>query len=875
MKQWWNWRRNHKELEKEIQHHLRMAADDRVERGASMRDAQAGARREFGNVELARQTARDVWGWRWLEDLSQDMRYGARMLRKSPGFTAVAVLTLMLGIGVSTAIFSVVNAVLLGHLPYKDPSGLAMIWGTNARRGPGGFSVSPGDYFEWRQRNTAFEDIAASYDNEVTLTGSGNPQMLIGYNFSANYFSILGVAPELGRTFTAEEDRAGGPKVAVLSDTLWRSTFQGDSQVVGKMITLDGEPYTVIGVMPPGFAYPPRTQLWMPVGLSASAAEDYQHHYIRVMGRLKPGVSVEQAQAQMTNLAAQLAAERPSTDTGNGVAITPLRKELAGDIQTPLLVLMGAVGFVLLIACANVASLLLARATTRQKEIAACAALGASRGRLLRQFLTESLLLSLTGGALGTALAFWCKSFLISIFPNDIANLSIPHVEDIPINVPVLLFAVGATVVTGLLFGVAPAMQSARANAADVLKESSRGATPGSRSARLRQLLVVGEIALSLVLLAGATLLIESFQRVIRGSFGFQPDHVLGVEMFLASNRYPGDQPDKQRAFVRDVRERMRSLPGVQSVGAASTLPLTGFWGQTEFLVEGQATPKPGEAANADNRFVTPGYFSTMRVPLLRGRDFTDQDKDGGLRVAIVDETLARQYLGDDPVGKRLNLGKPEKPDWWEVIGEVVHVKAFGLEAKDLPTLYRPYEQVPLGLVAFAIRTNGDPAALLPSAEQAMWDVDKDQPVFQALPMSTLAAQSVALRRVSTMLLAGFATLAVVLAAIGIYGVMAYSVAQRTHELGTRMALGARPMDVLRLVLGQGARLTLLGVLIGLCASVVLTQFLAGILFGVSARDPLTFAGVTILLSLVSLGATYIPARRAMRLDPIAALRYE
>jgi putative ABC transport system permease protein len=627
--------------------------------------------------------------------------------------------------------------------------------------------------------------------------------------------------------------------------------------------------------MPRSFDYPPGEELWMPIALPNSAASDYQHQYVRVIGRLKPGVSVEQAQAQMTALALQMDAEHSTTDAGNGVQLTPLRRQLVGDIQTPLFVLLGAVGFVLLIACANVASLLLARATTRHKEIAACAALGAGRGRLLRQFLTESLILSLAGGALGIAFALWCTNFLVSIFPNDIANVSIPRVENIPISVPVLLFALAATVLTGLLFGVAPAMQSARANAADVFKESSRGASPGSRSARLRRVLVVAEIALSLVLLAGAGLLIESFERIARGNLGFQPDHVLGVEVFLAANRYPENQPDRRRAFVRDVLRRMKSLPGVQSVGATSTLPLTGFWGETDFLVEGQPLPKPGETPTADNRFVTPGYFSTMRVPLLGGRDFTDADRDGGRQVVIVDETLARQFFSGRPVGKRLNLGTPEKPEWWEVVGEASTVKAFGLEHPDLPTLYRPYEQHPWPLLAFTIRTAGEPTAVLHAADQAVWDVDQDQPIFRALPMSTLAIQSVALRRVSTLLLVGFATLALVLAAVGIYGVMAYSVAQRTHEIGTRMALGAQPSDVLRLVLGQGARLTGFGVVVGVVAALVLTRFMASILFGVSASDPLMFAGVIILLAFVALSACYIPAHRAMRIDPMVALRYE
>jgi predicted permease len=863
------------ELDQDIRDHIERETQDNLERGMSLEEARRAATRKFGNVTRLKEETRAVWTFVWLEQLLQDTRFGLRRLRKSPGFTVIAILTLALGIGASTSIFSVVNAVLLAHLPYKDPGRLAMIWGTNGGRGMNKTPVSPGDYFEWKEKNTVFQDIAASHDDQVTLTGTGNPQLLFGYDFSANYFSILGVSPALGRTFSAEEDRPGGPKVVVLSDKLWRGTFLADPGIVGKAITLNGEPYRVIGVMPRSFDYPPSVQAWMPLALPDFAASDYQHHHLRVMGRLKPGVSVEQAQTQMTALVRQIDAEHPATDAGNGADVTPLRRQLAGDIQTPLFVLLGAVGFVLLIACANVASLLLARATTRHKEIAACAALGASRGRLLRQFLTESLMLSLAGGALGVASALWCTSFLVSIFPNDIANRSIPRVEHIPLNTPVLLFALAATVLTGLLFGVAPAMQSARANAADVFKETSRGASPGSRSARLRRVLVVAEIALSLVLLAGAGLLIESFERIARGNLGFQPDHVLGVEVFLAANHYPESEPDKQRAFLRDVLQRMKSLPGLQSVSVVSTLPLTGFWGEADFLVEGQPLPKSGETPTADNRFVTPDYFSTMRVPLLGGRDFTEADRDGGRRVAIVDETLARKFLGGSALGKRLNLGTPEKPEWWEVVGEVGNVKAFGLESPDLPTLYRPLAQHPWPLLAFALRTAGDSTALLKSAQQAVWGVDNDQPIFQAIPMSVLAAQSVALRRVSTIILAGFATLALVLAAVGIYGVMAYSVARRTHEIGTRMALGAQPNDVLRLVLGQGARLTIFGVVIGVVAALALTRFMASILFGVSASDPLTFAGVAILLTCIALAACYFPARRAMHIDPMVALRYE
>ena len=811
-----------------------------------------------------------------METLWQDIRYALRQLRKNPGFTAVAVLTLALGIGANTAIFSVVNTALLAHPPYKDADRLAMIWSTIPSRGPGEFSVSAGDYFEWKQKTTVFEDMAASFDDEVTLTGAGNPQFILGYRFSANYFEILGVKPALGRTFTAEEDRPGAPQVVVLSDKLWRTTFHADPQILGKSITLDDNPHTVIGVMPPEFQYPPSVELWMPMAQPASVAGDFQHRYIHPIGRLKAGVSATQAQAAMNKLECQIAAEQPATDAGNGVSVKSLRHMLAGDIRLPLLILLGAVGFVFFIACANVASLLLARATTRQREVAIRVALGAGRARLLLQFLTESLLLSVAGGALGVLLGAWCTRFLVAIFPNDIQNLSIPKIEAIPMEGRVLSFGLGITILSVVIFGVLPAMFSARPDGDEVLRESGRSATPSSHSARLRRVLVVAEIALSLVLLAGAGLLLKSFDHITSSNLGFRPDKVLAVEVFLPNSRYPGNQPEKLRAFVDGVVNRLEALAGVQSAAAVNFLPLTGFRSGMAFLVEGQAPPRPGEQPSANNLIVTPGYFQTMGIPLLRGRAFVPADHAGTEQVAIVNSTLAQRYFGgEDPVGKILNAGSPEHPDRWRIVGVVGDVRAFGLDQPVSPELYRPFDQTSFPLIAFTIRTGGDPAALAKPAEQAVWDVDKGQPVFKMVRMSVLSAQSVALRRVSTTLLVGFATLALVLATIGVYGVMTFAVAQRTHEVGIRMALGAQQRDVLWLVLGQGTEIVAAGVAIGAIAALALAQSMHSLLYGVSATDPVTFASVVLLLFGVAMLACYIPARRAMRVDPMVALRHE
>jgi len=800
----------------------------------------------------------------------QDVRYSLRQLRNNPVFTAVALITLALAVGATTAIFSLVETVLLAPLPYRDVDRLTMVWGRNPGRGDLQFPLSAGDFTDWKQKNQVFEDVAPSFDDEVTLTGSGEPRLILGYAVGPNYFHILGVSPRLGRSFTEDEAKSRAT-VAVLSDKLWRDTFHSDPQILGRAITLDAKSYTVIGVMPPTVDYPPRTEMWFPLELDSPG--NYRDRFLRVIARLKPGISLADAQVRMNALEGQIAAQHPDTDAGNETWVEPMRNELSGGIRVPLLALMGAVGLVLVVACVNIAGLFLARTAGRQVEISLRVAMGASRWRLLRQFLCESLLLSLLGGAFGLLLAFWCTRFLVAIFPNGVANLSIPRVEAIPMNAPVLWFALGITLVTGMVFGAAPVLAMASVDSSEALKES-RGPASSLRSAGGRRILVAAEIALSLVLVAAGGLMIESFRRVYHQDLGFRPDPVLALEVFLPRQRYPENDLQKQTQFISGVMDRIRQMPGVDSVATTTFLPLTGFWGTTDFVIEGQPLEKTKH--QADNHLATPGYFSTMGIELLRGRDFTDADRPGSEPVAIINSALARQFFGDaDPVDKVLELGDATHPERWRIVGMVGDVRAFGPEQVAHADIYRPLSQVSFPLLAFVVRTSGNPSALLKPAQGAIWSVDKDQPVFDAMPLEVLAAQSVTLRRTSTILLASFAVLALIVAAVGLYGLMAYSVAHRTHEIGIRMALGARRGDVLRMVMRSGMGLVLVGEVIGFAAALILMRVVADLLYGVSPSDPWSLAAAVAVLTLVALLASYIPARRATEVDPMVALRYE
>jgi putative ABC transport system permease protein len=708
------------------------------------------------------------------------------------------------------------------------------------------------------------------------LTGQGAPQFLIGYAVSASYLRILGVAPALGRLYTDQEDSPDGPKVALLSDHLWRTTFHSDPSIVNKAITLDGVAYTVLGVMPSGFDYPASVELWTPSNMAPSAYTDFKHHYIRILGRVRPGVTLAEAQKRLNDVEAQVAAAHPQTDTGNRVVLVPLREQLDGDIRKPLLILMGAVGLVLLIACANTAGLALARNAERQKEIAVRMALGATRRRLLGQFMTESLLLAVIGGAGGIVLALAGTHFLLTLFPTDVANLNIPSVTRIPMDRGVLLFALGITLLTAFLFGILPVLKGMRTEASAAMKESSRGSTSTRRSNRSRSAMVVSEVALALMLLTGAGLVVASFQKVTNADLGFKPDHVLSLQLFLPPDRYPSENPAKRRQFVEQVEKRMNALPGVKSAGVINFLPLSGFWGTTSFLLRGQAAPKQDQAPEADNRIITPGYLRTMGIPLLRGRNFTDADRDGSVQVVMINQTMAKLYFkGSEPVGEELNLGTADKPDWWQIVGVTGDVKAFGQDQPTHADIYRPFDQLPFPLIAFTLRTETDPASMIKSAEEALWSVDPNLPVLKAIPMDLLAGQTLAVRRASSSLISAFAVLALILASIGIYGVMANAVTQRRQEIGVRMALGAQRGDVLRMMMGLGVRLTGLGVAIGLIGAFALTRLMTSLLFEVNAMNPLIFSIAAMALAAVAMAACYLPARKAASIEPMKALRTE
>jgi predicted permease len=837
----------------ELESHLQLHIEDNLRRGMTPEQARREALIKLGGIEQTRQAYRERQSLPWIETLWQDIRFGLRMLWKNPGFTITAVLTLALGIGANTAIFSVVKTVLMAPLPYKDPSRIVAVWTTNTVRGGQPLPSSPGDFATWK-KSGIFEDLAPSYDDEKTLTGQGAPQFLIGYAVSANYLRILGVQPQLGRLYTDEEDKPGGPKVALLSNHLWRATFHSDPNIVGKAITLDGKPFTVLGVMPPTFDYPATVDLWNPVAMAPSDLDDFNHTYVRILGRLRNGITLEAAQKEINALEAQTAAVHPSTDNGNRVVLVPIRQQLDGDIRRPLLILLGAVGLVLLIACANTAGLTLARNAERQKEISVRLALGATRLRLLRQFITESLLLATMGGAAGMLLALGGSRLLVTLFPNDVANLQIPKVTEIPIDRGVFLFALTITLLSAFLFGVLPVLKATRADASDAMKECARSATASRRSNRSRSAIVVTEVALSLILLTAAGLVVASFQRVMNADLGFRSDHVLSLQIFLPVDRYPFKEREKTRALVDEAIRKMNAVPGVKSVGATNFLPLTGFWGTTNFLFRGQVPPKDGQLPEADNRVMTPGYMRTMGIPLLRGRAFTDADRADSAHVAMVNQIFAKQYFKDkDPIGEELNLGTVDKPDWWRIVGVSGDVKSFGQDQSTHADIYRPFDQAPFSILAFTLRTDTDPAAMIKPAEQALWSVDPELPIFKAIPMDSLANQSLVLRRASSVLISGFAVLALVLACIGIYGVMAYAVTQRTQEIGVRMALGAGRADVLRMIMSLGFRLTAAGVVIGLAGALSTTRLLSSLLFETAAMNPLIFSLAAAVLIAVAM----------------------
>ncbi|HSC45347.1 MAG TPA: ABC transporter permease [Candidatus Acidoferrum sp.] len=860
------------EMDAEMRFHVEEQAEDLERGGMDKGEALRRALMEFGGVEQAKEECRDARGVSFVEGALQDVRFGLRMLKKSPGFTITAVLTLALGIGANTAIFSVVNTVLLRPLPYKDADRLVTVWSNNRTRGYDTDLVSPLDFADWRSQSTAFEKLAASTDVQYTMTGAGEPVMVIGYSFSAEYFDVLGVRPFIGRTFFAEEEQAGKNRVAVLSYGFWQRRFGADRGLVNKTITLDGERYTVVGVMPPEFKYPTRTELWTPLTPNAEAANDRSYRYLRVMGRLRPGASLTQARSEMNGIASRLAKEYPaSNEEDDEVNLIPLRENISGDARPALLVLFCAVGMVLLIACANVANLLLARAVARQKEVAVRGTLGASRGRLVRQFLTESMLLGLSGGAIGIFLAVWCTKAMVVMFSTSIFNLNLPYLEEIPLDGWVLGFAAGGSLLTGALFGLAPAVQSS-AGQTHVLKESGRGATESIRWRRVRNGLVVAEVAMSIVLLTGAGLTLKSFASLLRGDLGFRADQVLTMRVLLPKAKYANET--RRRAFQIETLERIKALPGVKSAGTVTFLPLTGWDGNRTVALAREAMPKE-QRPSALWSSVTPEYFQAMGIPLIRGRSFNEADGPGAVGVAIISQSLGRRLApdGGDLVGQQIEVEGVKGAV--EVVGVVGDVRHLGVTAAPAPEVYLPYAQLPAPLLCFAIRTAGKAEGLSRAAESAIWAVDKDQAVGFVMNMNELVSDSLAPERVVTMLLGGFGMLALVMAAVGIYGVMANSAEQRTHEIGIRMAIGARAGEILRMMMAQGLRMVLVGASIGVATAFGLTRFISSVLYGVRPGDPGMFAAATVLISAIALLACWVPARRAARVEPMVALRYE
>ncbi|HYE64226.1 MAG TPA: ABC transporter permease [Pyrinomonadaceae bacterium] len=812
-----------------------------------------------------------------METLWQDIRYGIRMLAKRPGFAAVTVLALALGIGANSAIFSVVNAVLLRPLPFEDPERLVMVWERRPRQNREAGPVAPADFVDWQNQNQVFERMAAYSPAAFNLTGVGEPEQIITHVVTTGFFQVLGVEAAVGRTFLQEVDDPTRERTVVLSQGFWQRRLGGDPNVTGKVLTLDDESYTVIGVMPSDFQFPDSlTQMWVApkrvlpetsLPGNPDPAMLRGMHYLSVIARLKQGVTLEQSQAEMQTIAGRLEQQYPNENTGHTARVVSLHEQLIGDVRPALLVLLGAVGFVLLIACANVANLLLARATARHREMSIRNALGASRLRLIRQLLTESTLLSLTGGVIGLLLAMWGVDLLIALSPENL-----PRLREIGLDGRVVGFTLVVSILTGIIFGLAPALQASKLDLNSSLKEGGRGSMEGFGRQRMRGLLIISEVALALVLLIGAGLMIRSFQRMHQVDPGFDPNHVLALQLSLPRSKYT--ENEQMVNFYNQVLGRIATLPGVESVGATWTLPLSGQDAGRGFEIEGY-TPAPDERTNAAFGVVSPRYFQTMKIPVLKGREFADQDTASAPGVVIINEPFARRYFPDgDALGKRLKLRGDDNP-WLTIAGVVRDIKHTELTARPRMEMYLPYLQYPFPSMNVVVRTAHDPASLMMAVRKEVWAVDPDQPVANVETMTQLISNSVARARFNTILLGIFASVALILAAIGLYGVISYSVTQRTHEIGIRLALGAQHGDVLRMIVGQGMILVLVGVLIGLAAAFAVTRLMSSLLYGVTATDPLTFAGVSLVLAGVAFLASLIPARRATKVDPMAALRYE
>lgn len=808
-----------------------------------------------------------------MDNVWRDLKYGCRMLWKNPGYTLIAVLTLALGIGANTAVFSVVNALLLRPLPYPNSERITYIWASDPNGG-NRFSVSPHNYTDLRARSQSFESYAAFHYASASLTGGGNPESLSAINASADFGKVTGVQPMYGRWFTAEEDVPGKNLVAVISYGLWQRRF-GGKEIVGQNIQLNGEAHMVIGVMPQNFNFPQNSiEVWKPLALDLSK---YQRgtSFLQSVARLKPGVSYQQAQTESMAIAKQIERENPAAERDNGFKLTSFREELVGEIEKPLWILFGAVVLVLLIACVNVASLLLGRATVRWKEVSVRAALGASRWNLIRLLLTESLLLGFIGGLVGLLLAAFGVEWLVKLNPG-----AIPDPKAISIDGFVVTFTMLISILTGAIFGIIPAWQMTKTNLSQAMRETGRSASGAGRLKLIRNGLVVLEIGMSLILLVSAGLLLKSFWKLLQVNPGFRAENVVSANVSLPRAKYPDEW--QQAEFFRRAVEAVRAVPGVESVAAVTNLPFGNGRGATSFEIDGRPTPPNTDGPVADNHVISPDYFKAMGIPMRAGRDFTEIDDRSHPGVVIINEKAAQRYWpGENPIGKRLNMDTPEetklygKGVWREIVGVIGNVKLLELNAEFEPEIYTPMMQTPSAGMTLVVRGKGESEKLTNSIRQSVISVDPNQPIRRAQLLETAISRSVAPQRFIALLLAIFAGLAIVLAMVGIYGVMSYAVSQRTQEIGIRMALGAQRFDVLRMVVGQGMKLVLIGVGLGLAGALGATRVLTSLLFGINPTDFATFAVVALLLILAALVACFFPARRATKVDPMIALRYE
>jgi predicted permease len=865
-----------REMEDEMRFHLRMRAEENVRRGMTRAEAERAARLSFGNWTRIREDCRDVKGGGSVEIFFKDVKFGARMLRKNLGFTLIAVMTLGLGIGANTSIFSVVNAVLLRPLPYPNAERIVAIQELNEKGTR--VQATAANFLDWRAQSTSFEQLSAIFTRNANLAVGDGAERVDFAMTSANFFQVFGVQPQMGRFFLPEEEKAGHNPVAVLSYGLWQRQFGADPALVGKSIMLDGQAYTVVGIAPAGFQYPDRTEVWVPpfkdvptLGPQQDLERTRGFGFLSVVGLLKPNVPLRQAHEEMTAITARLREQYPATNNKRFNRVVSLQTHLVGETGMAILLLLGAVALLLLIACANVANLLLARAASRQKEIAIRLALGATRLRLIRQLLIESVLLGLLGGTFGLLLGWWGVDMMRRLLPVDF-----PRAQGIGVDWSVMAFTMLVSLATGLVFGLAPALQSTNPDVNESLKENARGAAGGVGRNRVRSLLIVSEVALSLVLLIGAGLLFRSFMSLQAVELGFQPQRVLTFQLAPSGPNFTTNA--QYSDFYNRVAERIRNLPGVDSVGVINTLPLQK--GPTSaFRIEGRPLLTTDKWPRINYRSVSPDYFRAANIPLLKGRSFDAHDNESAPFVVLVNQSLVRRdFEGEDPIGKRINIGGTRadgEPFWFEIVGVVADVRNIELNAEPTPEIYTSYLQDPFATMSYVVRSQVEPESLVPAVREAVRQVDKAQPVSNIREMEQIVSEASAQPRFNSLLLGVFAGLALLLAAAGIYGVMSYAVTQRTHEIGVRVALGARQRDVLRLVVGQCLRLTFIGLALGIACALILTRVMATLLYGVKPTDPWTFITGALLFIVVSLLACYVPARRATKIDPLVALRYE